>query len=67
MQRFFRPQLGNGETFLFLKDDWSGHGRLCGAFPRLYRLSMELGGGGVFGAVGLALCLDFAVTTALTD
>ena len=43
VQRFFRPQLGNGETFRFLQNDWLGHGRLCGAFPRLYSLSTEPG------------------------
>ena len=41
VQRFFRPQLGNGETFRFWLDDWSGNGRLCRAFPRLFRLSTE--------------------------
>ena len=44
VQMFFRPQLGNEETFRFWQDDWLGHGRLCGAFPRLYRLSTEAGG-----------------------
>ena len=41
VQRFFRPQLGNGETFRFWKDNWSGHGCLSGVFPRLYALSMD--------------------------
>ena len=40
-QRFFRPQLENGETFRFWQDNWSGHGRLIGVFPRLYALSMD--------------------------
>ena len=41
VQRFFRLQLGNGETFRFWQDNWSGHGRLSGVFPRLYALSMD--------------------------
>ena len=41
VQRFFRPQLGNGETFRFWQDNWSRHGRLSGVFPRLYALSMD--------------------------
>ena len=41
MQRFFRLQLGNWETFRFWQDNWSGHGHLSGVFPRLYALSMD--------------------------
>ena len=41
VQRFFRPQLGNGKTFRFWEDNWSGYGRLSGVFPRLYTLSMD--------------------------
>ena len=43
VQRYFRRQLGNGETFRFWEDNWSGHGRLSGVFPRLYALSMDPG------------------------
>ena len=43
VQRFFCPQLRDRETFRFWHDDWSGHGRLCGVFPRLYALSTGLG------------------------
>ena len=39
VQRFFQPQLGDGETFRFWDENWSGH-RL---FPRLYALSMDKG------------------------
>ena len=31
------------ETFRFWEDNWSGHGRLSGVFPRLYALSMDPG------------------------
>ena len=43
VQRFFRPQLGDGETFRFWDDDWSGYDRLRRVFPRLYALSTDLG------------------------
>ena len=43
VQRFFWPQLGDGETFRFWDDNWSGHGRLDRIFPRLYALSTDLG------------------------
>ena len=41
VQRFFRPQLGNGKTFRFWEDNWSVYGHLSGVFPRLYTLSMD--------------------------
>ena len=43
VQSFFKPQLGNGETFRFGCDNWSGHGRLDRLFPRLYTLSTDKG------------------------
>ena len=43
VQRFFRPLLGDGETFRFWDEDWLGHGRLDRVFPHLYALSMDLG------------------------
>ena len=41
VQRFLCPQLGEGKTFRFWEDNWSGHDRLGGIFPRLYALSMD--------------------------
>ena len=41
VQSFFRPQLGDGASFLFWVDDWSGLGRLCVNFPRLYALAPD--------------------------
>ena len=35
VQRFFQAQLGDGETFWFWVDNWSGHDRLDRLFPRL--------------------------------
>ena len=43
VQRFFQPQLGDGETFRFWDDNWSGHGQLDRLFPRLYALSTDQG------------------------
>ena len=41
VQRFFRPLLGDGETFRFYDEDWSRHDRLDRIFPRLYTLSTD--------------------------
>ena len=38
-QRMFQAKLGEGETFRFWSDDWSGSGPLRDTFPRLYGLS----------------------------
>ena len=43
VQRFFRPQPGDEETFRFWDDNWSGHGPLCGVFPGLYKLFTDPG------------------------
>ena len=43
VQRFFKPQLGDGETFRFWCDNWLGHGRLDRLFPCLYALSTDQG------------------------
>ena len=43
VQRFFQPQLGDGETFRFWDDNWSGHDRLDRIFSRLYTLSKDPG------------------------
>ena len=43
VQRFFQPQLGDGETFRLWDDNWSGQGRLDRLFPRLYALSTDQG------------------------
>ena len=37
VQRFFRPQLRNGETFRLWEDNWSRHGCLSGVFRRWIR------------------------------
>ena len=37
------PSAGGRETFQFWDDDWSGHSRLCGVFPRFYALSTDPG------------------------
>ena len=41
LQSFFRPQLGDGAPFRFWEDGWSGLGRLCVDFPRLYALAPD--------------------------
>ena len=41
VQRFFQPQLGDGETFRFWDDNWSGHDQLDRIFSRLYTLSKD--------------------------
>ena len=38
---FCKPQLGDGALFWFWEDDWSGHGQLGAAFPRLYALAPD--------------------------
>ena len=38
-QMMFQAKLGDGVTFRFWADDWSGLGPLRDAFPRLYGLS----------------------------
>ena len=41
LQSFFRPQLGDGASFRFWEDDWSGLGRLRVDFSRLYALAPD--------------------------
>ena len=43
VQRFFKQQLGDRETFWFWLDNWSGHGQLDRLFPRLYALATDQG------------------------
>ena len=43
VQRFFQPQLGDGETFRFWDDNWPGHSRLERLFPCLYAVSTDQG------------------------
>ena len=38
VQAHFRPKLGFGAAFRFWMDEWSGNGRLCQSFPRLFAL-----------------------------
>ena len=41
VQAHFRPKLGSGALFRFWMDEWSGNGRMCQFFPRLFALAPD--------------------------
>ena len=43
LQRHFRPQVGDEMRYRFWQDNWSGVGRLCDIFPRVYALGPDPG------------------------